>query len=89
MVREVLPSAVLLLHSIAVTKSLSLLEAVGFAVHHLDVKGTNRCYSVAVMQASTIRSKFLESNDDLGLVAVGFSGGQVRTKLATVGKDMS
>ena len=29
------------------------------------------------MDPSTIHSKFLPTNDELGLVAVGFSGGQV------------
>lgn len=30
-----------------------------------------------MMDPSTIRPKFLPTHDDLGLVAVGFSGGQV------------
>ena len=30
------------------------------------------------MDASTIESKFLQKQKDLGVVAVGFSGGQVR-----------
>ena len=30
---------------------------------------------------SMIKSKFLENEEDLGVVAVGFSGGQVRIRL--------
>ena len=34
--------------------------------------------SSKIMDASTIESKFLPKSNELGLVAVGFSGGQVR-----------
>ena len=33
------------------------------------------------MSTSMIQSKFLSKNEDLGVVAVGFSGGQVSLKL--------
>ncbi len=37
--------------------------------------------ATASMDAPTIQPKFLPKRDELGLVAVGFSGGQVRRAL--------
>jgi hypothetical protein len=36
-----------------------------------------QCDSTTKMDAPTIQPKFLKNRNDLGLVAVGFSGGQV------------
>lgn len=37
-------------------------------------------YSSSTMDAPTIQPKFLKNGTDLGIVAVGFSGGQVRMR---------
>lgn len=44
-----------------------------------DVLSIDTEYSTT-MDAPTIRPKFLKNGHELGLVAVGFSGGQVRAK---------
>lgn len=48
-----------------------------FVLQRYDDSTSFDTTSKDIMDAPTIRPKFLKNGNDLGLVAVGFSGGQV------------